>query len=104
MENNIWPSDRVLMTGGESISFACVFPGVTVSSPSMKVFANKTNVTSTLCPAGSMSVSGNIVTTKPIVIPENPAPRYVVEITATVDGNTEVRPFMIYTRANGEEQ
>lgn len=51
-----------------------------------------------------MSVSGNIVTTKPIVIPASPAPKYVVEITATVDGNTEIRPFMIYTRVNGEER
>ena len=104
MENELWPAETPVMTAGETLSFSCVFEGTTVSSPTMKVYANKTDVTSTICPSGSMSVSGNIVTTKPIVIPASPAPKYVVEITATVDGNTEIRPFMIYTRVNGEER
>lgn len=101
----IWPPEMPLMTAGETMAFSCVFESASsVTSPSIKVYANKTDVTSTLCPTGSTTASGNVVTTKPIVIPTNPAARYVAEITATVDGNVEVRPFQIMTRPNGEER
>lgn len=104
METEIWPSDTITMTAGESITFNLTFQGAsTVSSPSIKVYANKADVTSTICPAGSTTASGNVVTTKPVVMPSNPAIRYVAEVTANVDGNTEVRPFMIYARQSGEE-
>jgi len=104
MNNDIWPPDVPVMTAGETLTFSCIIPGSSVSSPSMKVYANKTDVTSIICPSGSITVSGNIVTTKPIVMPGNPAARYVIEITCTVDGNIEIRPFMVYTRPNGEER
>jgi hypothetical protein len=101
MENRLWGED-VAMTAGETITFNCTFSG-TVSSPSVKIYQNKSDKTTDLCPAGTVTASGNIVTTKPVVMPLNPAPKYVVEVIATVDGNVEIRPFMIFTRQNGEE-
>ena len=100
-DNRIWGEDQY-MTAGETITFNCSFSG-TVTSPAVKIYANKSDKTSDLCPAGTVTASGSIVTTKPVVLPTTPAPKYVVEVTGLVDGNVEIRPFMLFTRGNGEE-
>lgn len=61
----------------------------TISSPSVKVYANKRDVTSVVLPTNSPSAATNVVTLSPIFNMTGVS-RYVVAVTATAD-STDIR-------------
>jgi hypothetical protein len=57
----------------------------TISSPSVKAYANKRDVTSVVLPTNSPTAATNVVTLSPIFNMTG-GNRYVVAVTATADG------------------
>ena len=89
---------------GETVTFTVTFLGATAAtSPVATVYQNKTDVTSTIMPSGSASASGNVVTLKPMTAMTG-GKRYVVSVSATVDGNTRVKKFMVICQKGQLEQ
>lgn len=77
---------------GETKTYSVEFKRATlITDPSMVIYKSGSDVTATLCPSGSVSVSGNIVTLKPISFPvDGGATSYVLALSAIVDGQTRV--------------
>lgn len=96
-ENKIWVRQSPFnVVGGSTISFSIYYEGATsVSSPSVKVYSKGEDVSALIIPSGSASASGNIVSMQPVIIPSAPNKVYVCAITATVDGNVEVRKLKL---------
>lgn len=90
---------------GSTLTYSLTWLGAsTLASPSAKVYMNGTDVTSTVMPSGSHSVSGNVQTLKPIAFQSGHGGNvYVVEPSCTVDGNNEVARFKIRVLRAGEE-
>lgn len=87
----------------ETITYACTFLGAkSVSSPSAVAYRSRTSQTGTVFPAGSITASGNVVTLKPLKNLVGGI-RYVIAVTATVDGNTLVRKFEVIGHADSME-
>jgi len=81
---------------GSQIAFSCEYLGSPViSSPTVKVYQGTSDVTSTLIPSGSASVSGSVVNLPTIVIPDPPYRQYVVVVSATVDGVVDPRKIIL---------
>ena len=98
-EKEIWLIESpVTMTEGEVIAYSVDWLGAsTVSSPSVTVYRNGSDVTSTTMISGdSHVVSGNVLTMKKITaVANHGGSRYVVVIQCTVDSNTEIRKLLI---------
>lgn len=89
---------------GESLTFTLTYLGASsVSSVTATVYQNKTDVTSTVMPAGSTSASGNVATLKPLTAMTG-GKKYVVSVSATVDGNTVVKKFQVNCQKGQQEQ
>lgn len=68
----------------------------TISGPSATVYRAGENITTTAMPSGSNTVSGDIITIKPLVaLDDDAGQEYVVLILATVDGNYEARKQLV---------
>ena len=82
---------------GATITYSITWLGASsISSPSSKVYMNGTDITSTVQPSGSASVSGNVQTLKPIAFQAgHGGNHYVVTCTCTVDGNTDIAKFKV---------
>ena len=104
MPHEVWVVESpVYATEGESLTYTITYEGATtVSSPSALAYRNKTAVTSTVFPTNTPTASGNVVTLSPLtgLLHGN----YIVSVTATVDGNTEVRKLMVIVGRDEEEQ
>jgi len=97
-KETIWvEEEQADMAEGEKLTFSITFKGaVSVSSPSVVVYKNGLDVTSTVMPSGSNTVSANVVTMKPLIaIAGDGGQIYVVACSAIVDGNTEIRKVQI---------
>jgi hypothetical protein len=77
--------------------------GGTLSSPSAKVYKKKKDVTATVMPSGTTTASANTVILKPITSLVGNS-KYVVDVTATANGNIRVYKFMIRTQKVSQEQ
>ena len=94
----VWVDEKeVDMVEGETITFAVEFKGaVSVSGPGATVYRSGTDVTSTVMPSGSHTASSNVVTLKPLTAQSGDGGQeYVVAVSATVDGNSEIRKFQV---------
>jgi len=74
---------------GSTITLACTFWG-SVTSPSATVYRKKTNVTSTVMPSGSHTVSGSIATLKPLTALVGGA-SYIIAVQGTVSGDVWIK-------------
>lgn len=88
-------SDLVLGTRtiGEnaSIAYSLIYDGVSsVSTPSVVVYRNGADVTSTVMPSGSHSVSNNVLTLKPLVPAGFGGDTLVINVQVVADGQTRV--------------
>jgi hypothetical protein len=100
-----WVVEREqIMVEGEAIAFSVKFIGATVvSSPETKCYKNGADYSSTAL-SGSDSVSGDTVTCKAVTAQDNDGgSTYVMRVKATVDGNTEIRKFLIRVVAPEDE-
>lgn len=90
---------------GATITYSLTWlGGSSLSSPSSTVYMNGTDITSTVQPSGSASVSGNVQTLKPIAFQSGHGGNYyVVNCTCTVDGNTDVAKFKVKVLRPSEE-
>ena len=83
------------LTIGENASkaYSIIFDGITtVSNPSVTVYKNESSdVTSTVMPSDSHTVSGNVLTMKPLVPTGMGGQTLTADIIVTADGNTEER-------------
>jgi hypothetical protein len=105
MSDEIWVIEKdQVMVEGEAISYSIDFIGAaTVGSPSSKVYKNGSDYSDTVL-SGSDSVSGSAVTIKTITAQTGDGGSvYVVALTATVDGNIEIRKFIIRIVGADEE-
>ena len=87
---------------GATVTFTCTYWGA-VTSPSAKVYRNGTEVTSTVMPSGSTSVSGSVATLKPLTALVGGA-RYVVAVTGTVGGDIFVKKVEVICGRDEDEQ
>ena len=97
MNDDSWVVEKdQVMVEGEALTWSVDFIGATaVSSPSSKVYKNGSDYSSTV-QSGSVSVSGTVATLKTITAQGGDGgSNYVVAVTANVDGNTEIRKFII---------
>jgi len=95
--NDIWVIERdQVMVEGESITFSVQFIGATtVSSPDTKCYKNGSDYSGTAL-SGSSSASGDTVTCETVTAqPGDGGSVYVVTVSALVDGNTEMRKFLV---------
>lgn len=90
---------------GEEIVLSHEWVGATsVTLPGSTVYYNRGDVTSTVMPSGSDSVSGIIQTAPNLVANALHANgKYVVEFNATVDGNKEIRKLQLDVIEHGKE-
>jgi len=105
MNTDIWviENDQV-MVEGEAITFSVNFVGATVvSSPDTRCYKNGSDYSSTAL-TGSSSASGSVMTCETVTAQSGDAGEvYVIVVSATVDGNTEMRKFKIRIAAPGDE-
>ncbi|MBN2045437.1 MAG: hypothetical protein JW757_10490 [Anaerolineales bacterium] len=97
MSDDIWVVEKdQVMVEGEALTFSVQFIGATtVASPDTKCYKNGTDYSSTAL-SGSSSASGDTVTCETVTAQANDAGTvYVMVVSATVDGNTEIRKFLI---------
>ena len=103
-QSEVWANESPKpVRAGSTLNISCTFWGAP-SSVTAKVFKNKTDVTSTTMPSGSVGTpAGNSVTLKPLtaMVGTN---RYVVEVTATVGGEVHVKTMMLICSKTGIEQ
>lgn len=82
---------------GSTITFSCTFWD-DVTSPDASVFKvdpdGTTDVTSTVMPSGSHSVSSDVATLKPLTALTGPA-RYNIYVTGVVAGDTWIKKIQI---------
>lgn len=83
------PSNPLRLIEGSTVTLACTYWG-TVTSPSVLVYRNRQDVTSTVMPSGSHTVSGAVATLKPLTGLVGGS-RYVVSVTGTVGGDVWVK-------------
>ena len=88
---------------GETKTFAIVFEGVTtLSSGSDEVYANGSSQTVL---TGSVSISGNVLTTRQLTVPAGAGGlTYVWEFQATADGNVKKPALQLEVLRPGQEQ
>jgi len=80
---------------GENLTYTLTVEGSNApSSPSAVVYKGRTDVTSTVMPAGSASVSGQVISLKPLTALVANSD-YSVIVTATINSNTEQRKFIV---------
>jgi hypothetical protein len=91
------------MVEGEVITFSVQFIGATtVSSPQTKCYKNGSEYAAAL--TGSDSVVGDTVTCKTVTAQTGDSGSvYVIRVKAVVDGNTEIRKFLIRITSPDEE-
>lgn len=91
------------VSAADELTFAVLFEGATsVSSPSVKAYKNRTDVSSTIFPSGSPSASSNVVTL-PTAKAWTSGERYVIELVATVDGMILTKALSVVVRTTGGE-
>ena len=103
--NDIWVVERdQVMVEGEAITFSVHFVGATtISSPDTKCYKNGSDYSTTAL-SGSSSASGSVVTCEQVTAQAGDAGgTYVMVVSGTVDGNTEMRKFRIRIVAPGDE-
>jgi hypothetical protein len=90
---------------GATITYSYTWTGISsVSSPTATVYKDGQDITSTVMPSGSHSVSGNVQTLKPIVFQANHGgSKYVINIQAVADGNTDIYKQDILVLRPGDE-
>lgn len=71
-------------------------------SAAVKRKADQSDVTSTVMPSGSVSISGNVATLKPLVIASGGGYTYTVNVTGTVAGDVWVKKMDVIVRKAGE--
>lgn len=94
--NDVWVIERdQVMVEGETLTFSVQFIGATtVVSPETKCYKNGAEYAAAL--SGSDSASGDAVTCKTVTAQAHDGGAvYVMRVKALVDGNTEVRKFLI---------
>jgi hypothetical protein len=90
------------LVAGTSRTLSVVFQRVTaVSSPVATVYKDGSDVTATVMPAGSASVAGNVATLKPLTALIG-GEEYVLALSVTADGDTDVKKLIIKAVAPGE--
>lgn len=100
--NLIWRLNEPMLLGspvfqlpGESITYNITVEGSNApTAPVATVYKGRTDVTATVMPAGSASVSGQVITLKPLTALVANSD-YSVIIQATVAGNTEQRKLIV---------
>ena len=97
VREDVWLNESpVSVVAGDTRTYTVTFEGaVSVSSPSAVCYQDGSLVTSTVFPSGSITASGQTVTLKPFVAPTPGGEVYVVVLTATVDGNTQVKKLKV---------
>ena len=93
------PTDLV---EGVSVTLTCAY-WAAPSSVSAVVYRNRALVTSTVMPAGATSVSGNVATLKPLTALVGGA-KYIIDVTATVNGDTTVKKIEVNCVKAAQEQ
>ena len=96
-QNKIWSDDIVYLVEAPTPAdlsevITCVYWG-TVTSGSATATKRKKDVSSTVFPAGSVSVSGSTMTLKPFTAAT--AGTYVITVKGTVAGNVTFKKFSI---------
>ena len=97
MSDDIWVIEKdQTMIEGEALTFSVQFLGATtVANPETKCYRNGADYSSTAL-SGSDSASGDTVTCKTVTAQANDGGSvYVMRVKAAVDGNTEMRKFLI---------
>jgi hypothetical protein len=105
MKEDIWVIEKdQVMVEGEALTFSVQFLGASmVSNPETRCYKNWANYSGTAL-SGSDSSSGDTVTCKVVTAQPNDAGSvYVMRVKATVDGNTEIRKFLIRIVGPDEE-
>ena len=107
MENEIWLIESpVVMVEGEVIAYSVDWLGASkVESPSVTVYKNGQDVTSSVMVSGdSHTVSGNVLTMKKITAGgSDGGANYVVVVQCGVDNNTEIRKLLVQVVKASEE-
>ena len=106
--NEIWLIESpVTMVEGEAVAYSVDWLGANkVESPSVTVYKNGQDVSSSVMISGdSHVVSGNVVTLKKITAASGDGGnRYVVVVECVVDSNTERRKLLVHVVKPGSEQ
>lgn len=104
MRGDVWALESpYLCSEGETLPLSGIFEfAAAVSNPTTKCWKDGQDVSGTNL-SGADSASGSIVTMKSFTAMTG-GERYVVELTATVDGSTQVRAMLFIVRAHGDEQ
>lgn len=87
---------------GSSVTFRCTFWD-DVTSVTAKAYRNGTEVTSTVFPAGSITLAGAVATLKPFTAFIGGS-RYVIAVTGTVQSDVMVRKIEVRTSKDESEQ
>jgi len=106
MSNAGFVEDRVgYIIVDEQLAFAHKWlEASSVSGQTSKVYFKKQDVTSTVMPSGTNTVSGIIQVAPPLVgNAAHAGGNYVLEFQATVDGNVEIRKYQLACVARGKE-
>ena len=85
------------MIVGEKIRYAYRWESaVSITAASAKVFRSGDDITSAAMPTGTVDITGDIIALKRLnALADDASQEYVVVITATVDGNTEIRKQLV---------
>jgi hypothetical protein len=96
VREDIWLNESpVVLVAGASRTYTITYEGVAaVTSPSAIAYKDSTDVSGTVFPAGSITASGATVTLKPLTGLLG-GEVYVIAITATADGNLDVRKLKV---------
>jgi len=105
MNDGLWVVEKdQVMVEGEAITFSVDFIGATtVASPDTKCYLNGEDYSATAL-SGSASVSGSVVTCKTVTAQAGDGgSTYVMAVSATVNGNAEIRKFLIRVAGPADE-
>ena len=97
MTDDVWVIEKdQTMVEEEALTFSVQFLGATtVASPETKCYKNGSDYSATAL-SGSDSASGDTVTCKTVTAQADDAGSvYVIAVKVLVDGNTEMRKFLI---------
>jgi len=103
--HDIWVIERdQVMVEGEAVTFSVQFIGATtVSGPETKCYKNGAEYAAAL--SGSDAAAGDTVTCKTITAQAGDGGAvYVIRVKAVVDGNTEIRKFLVRVVDPSDEQ
>jgi len=103
--SSIWClQSPVTMVAGETRTFTMAYVGqATVSSPVATVYKGTSDGTTVCMPSGTASASGNVVTLKPMTGVVG-GETYIVAVTTTIGGNTDIRKFEVAAKKATEVQ